>query len=49
LLIWGDRLEALTLLGAGLVVGSGVYALYRERTLARGELGRERSIGGSGV
>jgi drug/metabolite transporter (DMT)-like permease len=49
LIIWGDRLEPLTMLGAGLVVGSGVYALYREGKLARGELGRERSIGGSGV
>jgi drug/metabolite transporter (DMT)-like permease len=49
LMIWGDRLEAVTMIGAGLVVGSGVYALYRERKAARGELGRERSIGGSGV
>jgi len=49
LLIWGDAPDLVTVLGAGLVVGSGVYALYRERMLARGELGRERTIGGSGL
>lgn len=48
LLIWGDRPDLLTLAGAGLVVGSGIYALYRERMIARRELGWERSIGGAG-
>ena len=48
LLIWGDRPKLLTLLGAGLVIGSGIYALYRERKVAHHELGIERSIGGAG-
>jgi drug/metabolite transporter (DMT)-like permease len=49
LILWGDHPKLLTLVGAGLVVGSGIYALYRERKVARGELGRERTIGGSGL
>ncbi len=48
LLIWGDRPKLLTLLGAGLVIGAGIYALYRERKVAHHELGIERSIGGAG-
>ncbi|TDL79523.1 DMT family transporter [Palleronia sediminis] len=32
----GERPDLLTLLGAGLVVGSGLYALWRERRLRRG-------------
>lgn len=33
--IWGDIPDFLTILGAGLIIASGVYTLYRERKLAR--------------
>jgi drug/metabolite transporter (DMT)-like permease len=35
LAVFGDLPDAWTLAGAALVVGSGVYAFYRERVVAR--------------
>jgi S-adenosylmethionine uptake transporter len=34
-LVFGDLPDGWTLAGAALVIGSGVYAFYRERALAR--------------
>ena len=35
LLVFGDWPDLLTLVGAGIVVASGLFTLYRERKLAR--------------
>ncbi len=40
IVVWDDRLDALTIVGAVLIVGSGVFTLYRERKLA---LARKRA------
>ncbi len=34
-LIWGDVPDALTILGSAIIVGTGLYTLYRERQIAR--------------
>lgn len=34
-LFWGDRPDALTVVGGSLIVGSGIFTLYRERQLVR--------------
>ena len=38
LTVFGERPDALTLTGAGLIVASGCYAMYREAMLRRRQL-----------
>ena len=38
--VFGDLPGPITLLGAGLIVGTGLYTLHRERVLARQVSGR---------
>ena len=38
-LVWGDVPDRFTLLGSLVIVATGIYALYRERRVARGRVG----------